>query len=103
VRTARVLRHVAANRRGASARGIGRKIQTLRLDKFVEREIDDARLDDAAVTRLAATTLETIGPDGVAAVYVKRFARDRSRLGGLAPEESRSAAPRAGRAQPGRL
>ncbi|MGE3704124.1 MAG: class I SAM-dependent methyltransferase [Vicinamibacterales bacterium] len=84
--------------------GRGDALEGLYLDRYgpatVLNVYDDARLDDAAVTLLAATTLETIGPDGVEAVYVKRFARDRSRLGGLAPEESRSAAPRAGRAQP---
>lgn len=60
---------------------------------------DDARLGHDAVTALARTTLARLGEAvDVRAVYVKPFARDRSRLGGL-PDESRAATPRAGEAQ----
>ena len=57
---------------------------------------EDAAWPDAAVTQAAAQTLDLLGPDGVAAVYVKRFARDRSRLGGRMPDEVRAPIPRAG-------
>ena len=61
---------------------------------------EDARLSQGAVTAAAGSALEVLGPSGLEAVYVKPFARDRSRLGGRAPGESRDAAPRAGRGQP---
>jgi 23S rRNA (cytosine1962-C5)-methyltransferase len=57
---------------------------------------DDARLSHADVTRLADETLGLLAATGVTAVYVKPFARDRSRLGGDLPDEARSARPRAG-------
>ncbi|MGE0813942.1 MAG: class I SAM-dependent methyltransferase [Vicinamibacterales bacterium] len=55
---------------------------------------------DRDVTALAGIVLRELGPDGVAAVYVKHLMRDRSRLGGCAPDEARSAVPRAGRPLP---
>lgn len=61
---------------------------------------DDARMTAAAIEKAAHTTLEVLAPAGIESIYVKQFARDRSRLGGQAPEESRSATPRAGRRQP---
>ena len=62
---------------------------------------DDARLSDEAVTAAARAVLELLAPAaGVRAVYVKPFARDRSRLGGELPDESRQPTPRAGVAQP---
>ena len=61
---------------------------------------DDARLGPPAVTALAETALDLLGAAGVTAVYVKPFVRDRSRLGGELPDESRSATPRAGAALP---
>ena len=62
---------------------------------------DDARLSDDAITAAARTTLHVLGEAlGVQAVYVKPFARDRSRLGGDLPDESRHATPRAGAPQP---
>jgi len=61
---------------------------------------EDARLSNAAITTAAQSTLEVLGPAGIEAVYVKPFARDRSRLSGRAPEESRAATPRVGRRQP---
>jgi 23S rRNA (cytosine1962-C5)-methyltransferase len=57
---------------------------------------DDARLSHADVARLADETLRLLETAGVTAVYVKPFARDRSRLGGELPDEARSALPRAG-------
>ena len=64
---------------------------------------DDARWSDAAISEAAGVILEGTGGDGVAAVYVKRFHKDRSRLGGQAPAESTSATPRAGVPQPAAL
>jgi 23S rRNA (cytosine1962-C5)-methyltransferase len=61
---------------------------------------DDARLSDDDVTTIADSTLQRLGAAGVTAVYVKPFARDRSRLGGALPDEARSATPRAGTALP---
>ena len=62
---------------------------------------DDARLSHEAVTSAARTVLELLAPAaGVHSVYVKPFARDRSRLGGELPDESRQPTPRAGVAQP---
>ena len=60
----------------------------------------DANLSHASVTTAAQLTLEMLGPAGIEAVYVKPFARDRSRLGGRSPDESREGAPRVGRRQP---
>lgn len=61
---------------------------------------EDVPWDDAAVSAAAEAVLDALAPGGVSAVYVKRFARDRSRLGGRFADEARSAAPRAGVAQP---
>jgi 23S rRNA (cytosine1962-C5)-methyltransferase len=61
---------------------------------------EDAHRVDAAVTEAAHEALAHLRPHGVEAVYVKPFVRDRSRLGGDLPDESRSAVPRAGRPQP---
>ncbi|MBP7776879.1 MAG: class I SAM-dependent rRNA methyltransferase [Acidobacteria bacterium] len=57
---------------------------------------DDLRLSHAAVTEMAAVVLDVLAPGGVAAVYVKAFARDRSRRGGDLPGEASVATPRAG-------
>ncbi len=56
----------------------------------------DARLSQPAITRMAADALDVLAPGGVEAVYVKPFARDRSRLGGDFPDEATSPTPRAG-------
>lgn len=64
---------------------------------------DDAGLPDEAVTRVAEVTLEQLRPSGVAAIYVKPFVRDRSRLGGDLPDEATSATPRAGTPLPPEL
>ena len=61
----------------------------------------DLALEAAAHQRfVAAAVLEELAALGVDSVYVKPFARDRSRLGGQAPPETRAASPRAGRPQP---
>jgi 23S rRNA (cytosine1962-C5)-methyltransferase len=60
----------------------------------------DADLSHEAVTTAAQLTLDILGPAGLEAVYVKPFARDRSRLGGRSPDESRADTPRVGRRQP---
>lgn len=57
---------------------------------------DDGGLDADAVTAHARTVLDALAGDGVSAVYVKAFARDRSRLGGRLPAESTAAVPRVG-------
>lgn len=84
--------------------GAGDRLSGLYLDRYgpavVLSVFDDAALEEAAVTEVADAVLERLGPFGVESVYVKRFARDRSRLGGQAPEESRRAQPRAGVPQP---
>lgn len=48
----------------------------------------------------ASAILELLRPWAVESVYVKRFAKDRSRLGGNLPDESRSPTPAAGKVQP---
>jgi 23S rRNA (cytosine1962-C5)-methyltransferase len=64
---------------------------------------DDAGLTRQAVSTAAADVLELLRPSGLEAVYVKPLAKDRSRLGGRAPEEAYSPGPRAGRPQPDAL
>jgi len=61
---------------------------------------EDAHLPDQDITLVASVALDATMPVGVEAVYVKPFARDRSRLGGAAPDETRSPQPRAGTPQP---
>ena len=61
---------------------------------------DDARWSEGQVDEAAHSILERLTANGVEAVYVKRFSKDRSRLGGKAPAESTSSKPRAGIAQP---
>lgn len=84
--------------------GLGDDLPGLTLDRYgpaaVLNVYEDAGLREDAVTALAALTLDVLSPAGVESVYVKRFVRDRSRLGGQAPDETRVALPRAGRPQP---
>lgn len=61
---------------------------------------DDARLSQAAITSTAEEILALLSAEGVEAVYVKPFTKDRSRLGGRVPEETLSPTPRAGTALP---
>jgi 23S rRNA (cytosine1962-C5)-methyltransferase len=64
---------------------------------------DDAGWSEEVISAAAAAILELSVPDRVLAVYVKRFVKDRSRLGGRAPAESTSPMPRAGVPQPREL
>jgi 23S rRNA (cytosine1962-C5)-methyltransferase len=61
---------------------------------------DDARWSEEAITAAAGAILDQLKSTGVEAVYVKRFIKDRSRLGGRPPAESTSPNPRVGIAQP---
>lgn len=61
---------------------------------------DDSGWSDAVISDAARAVLDTLAPTGLEAVYVKHFTRDRSRLGGRAPEEATSPTPRAGVPQP---
>jgi 23S rRNA G2069 N7-methylase RlmK/C1962 C5-methylase RlmI len=61
---------------------------------------DDSRWADDVVSDAAQIILDALRPASLEAVYVKRFKRDRTGLGGRAPEESYSPTPRAGVAQP---
>jgi 23S rRNA (cytosine1962-C5)-methyltransferase len=61
---------------------------------------EDSGWSEDAISNAAQLVLGAHAASGLEAVYVKRFDRDRSRLGGRAPEESTSATPRAGTPQP---
>lgn len=61
---------------------------------------DDARWSDGQVSDAASATLKALAKDGVESVYVKRFIKDRSRLGGRPPGASTASGPRAGVPQP---
>jgi 23S rRNA G2069 N7-methylase RlmK/C1962 C5-methylase RlmI len=61
---------------------------------------DDAGWGDEEISDASDEVLAQMSGLGVEAVYVKAFARDRSRLGGQAPEEARAFSPRSGIAQP---
>lgn len=61
---------------------------------------DDAGMSEDAVSAAAGAVLDATSASGVEAVYVKAFAKDRSRLGGRAPDEAYSPTPRAGVPQP---
>lgn len=84
--------------------GPGDGLPGLYLDRYgpaaVLNVYEDARLTPAAITAAAQLTLELLAPVGLQSVYVKPFARDRSRLGGHAPDEAISPVPRAGLPQP---
>lgn len=56
----------------------------------------DAGLTDTTVTTVARAAWAALRGEGVDAVYVKTFARDRSRLGGRLPPEATSKVPRVG-------
>lgn len=88
--------------------GAGDGVPGVSLDRYgpaaVLNVYDDARLSDPDVTAAAGAALDALAaPLGVEAVYVKAFARDRSRLGGDLPDESRRPTPRAGRQVPATL
>ncbi|MGE3959070.1 MAG: class I SAM-dependent rRNA methyltransferase [Vicinamibacterales bacterium] len=84
--------------------GSGDRLEGLYLDRYGPAAVisvyDDAALDDEALTMVSGVALEQLAPFGVESIYVKRFMRDRSRLGGQAPAETRAAVPRAGVPQP---
>jgi 23S rRNA (cytosine1962-C5)-methyltransferase len=84
--------------------GSGDGVPGVYLDRYGPAAVmnvhDDAHLSQASVTEAARLALDMLAPAGIEAVYVKPFAHDRSRLGGRLPDESRAAAPRAGRRQP---
>jgi 23S rRNA (cytosine1962-C5)-methyltransferase len=84
--------------------GAGDGIPGIYVDRYGPAAIldvyDDAGWSDGAIGDAADGVLDRLRPAGVEAVYVKRFTRDRSRLGGAAPAESTSAMPRAGVEQP---
>jgi len=84
--------------------GPGDGVPGVYLDRYgpaaVMNVYEDARLSQTSITTAAQLTLEMLAPAGLDAVYVKPFARDRSRLGGRSPDELRAAAPRAGLQQP---
>ena len=61
---------------------------------------DDSRWDEDKTTAAARAILAALEATGLESVYVKRFNKDRTRLGGRAPAESSSPTPRAGRRQP---
>jgi len=84
--------------------GSGDGVPGVYLDRYgpaaVMNVYEDARLAQTSVTAAAQLTLDVLAPAGIEAVYVKLFARDRSRLAGRSPDELRAAAPRAGCKQP---
>jgi 23S rRNA (cytosine1962-C5)-methyltransferase len=84
--------------------GPGDDVPGIYLDRYgpaaVMNVYEDAHLSQTSVTTAAQLTLEMLAPTGLEAVYVKPFARDRSRLGGRSPDESIAATPRVGRRQP---
>jgi 23S rRNA (cytosine1962-C5)-methyltransferase len=84
--------------------GAGDGVPGIYLDRYgpaaVMNVYEDAHLTKTSVTAAAQVTLEVLAPTGIEAVYVKPFARDRSRLGGQSPHESLAATPCAGRRQP---
>jgi len=84
--------------------GPGDGVPGVYLDRYgpaaVMNVYEDAHLSQTSVTTAAQLTLDMLAPAGLETVYVKPFARDRSRLGGRSPDELRAAAPRAGGKQP---
>jgi 23S rRNA (cytosine1962-C5)-methyltransferase len=100
-REAIVSRHVTAYR---LLDGTGDGVPGVYVDRYGPAAIlsvsDDSRWRDDLVERAAGEILDRLSASGGEAVYVKRYARDRTRLGGRAPSESSSPTPRAGRPQP---
>lgn len=101
-------RHTLVGTRGLSVYrlfdGAGDGIAGVYIDRYGPAAIlnvyDDAGWAERDISSAADTILERLRSDGVASVYVKRFTKDRSRLGGKAPAESTSPMPRAGVEQP---
>lgn len=84
--------------------GAGDGIPGVYVDRYGPAAIlsvyDDTRWSDDIVSAAAQTILDRLQPAGLEAVYVKRFTRDRTRLGGRAPTESSFQTPRVGTPQP---
>lgn len=84
--------------------GAGDGVRGVYLDRYGPAAVlsvyDDARLSEEEITVAARAALEILQRHDVRAVYVKPFRKDRSRLGGRAPEETTSPQPRAGEPQP---
>jgi 23S rRNA G2069 N7-methylase RlmK/C1962 C5-methylase RlmI len=84
--------------------GTGDGIAGVYVDRYGPAAImsvyDDSHWGDDIVSAAAQDILDTLQPEGLEAVYVKRCTRDRTRLSGRAPAESYSRIPRAGRPQP---
>jgi 23S rRNA (cytosine1962-C5)-methyltransferase len=84
--------------------GAGDGIAGIYVDRYgpagVLNVYDDAKWSEQQISAGAHTILESLRADGLESVYVKRFSKDRSRLGGKAPAESTAAKPRAGIEQP---
>jgi 23S rRNA (cytosine1962-C5)-methyltransferase len=84
--------------------GAGDGIAGIYVDRYGTAAVlsvyDDSGWTDDAVSEAATAVLDTLGPSGLEAVYVKPFTRDRTRLGGRAPDECYAPTPRAGRRQP---
>jgi 23S rRNA (cytosine1962-C5)-methyltransferase len=84
--------------------GAGDGIPGIYVDRYGPAAVlsvhDDSGWSDEAISAAARTLVDALDSSGLAAVYVKRFSKDRSRLGGRAPGESTSATPRAGTPQP---
>jgi 23S rRNA (cytosine1962-C5)-methyltransferase len=84
--------------------GRGDGVPGVSLDRYGPAAVlnldEDAGLTREGATAAAQAILEVMRPMGLEAVYVKEFVRDRSRLGGRAPDEARAATPRAGAPQP---
>lgn len=80
--------------------GIGDGVAGIYVDRFGPAAIlnvyDDAKWTEPQITNGAEAILGESAPAGVEAVYVKRFVKDRSRLGGKSLDESTSSTPRAG-------
>lgn len=87
--------------------GAGDGIAGISVDRYgpvaILNVYDDAGWSDGAIGSAADAILDRLRSNGVAAVYVKQFTKDRSRLGGKAPAEATSPAPRAGVEQPDAL
>ena len=104
-------RHTLFHTRALSAYrlfdGAGDGIAGVSVDRYGPAALlnvyDDAGWAEGDISSAADAIFDRLRSEGVASVYVKRFTKDRSRLGGKAPEESTSPTPRAGVDQPERL
>jgi 23S rRNA (cytosine1962-C5)-methyltransferase len=83
--------------------GAGDGIPGVSVDRYgpvaILNVYDDSRWAEVVVSDAAQVILDTLRATGLDAVYVKRFTRDRSRLGGRAPSEAYDVSPRVGAPQ----